>query len=54
MAECNHVFVGKHDGVYCTKCNLHMSASEYIQYLDCKPKEEKPKRQTRKKVDADE
>lgn len=54
MEECKHVFIGKHDGVYCTKCNLHMSAKEYIEYSAEKNKAEKPKRQTRKKVNADE
>lgn len=53
MAECNHVFIGRSDGVHCTKCGLHMSASEYIKYLNPEP-EEKPKRQTRKKVKTDE
>ncbi len=24
MAECNHVFIGKSDGVHCTRCGLHM------------------------------
>lgn len=47
MAECNHVFVGKADGVHCIKCNLHLSAAEYEQGL--KPSGEKPKRQTKKK-----
>ena len=46
MAECNHVFIGKVDGVHCTKCSLHMSASEYVRYLT---PEEKPKRQQRKR-----
>ena len=37
MAECNHVFIGKSDGVYCTRCGLHkkngvkvVSATEVI------------------------
>lgn len=51
VAECNHVFIGKVDGVHCTKCSLHMSASEYVRYLT---PEEKPKRQQRKKVKTDE
>ncbi len=51
MAECNHVFIGKVDGVHCTKCGLHMSALEYARYLT---PEEKPKRQTKKKEKANE
>ena len=49
MAECNHVFIGRSDGVHCVKCGSHMSAAEYIKYLNPEP-EGKPKRQTRKKV----
>lgn len=37
MAECNHVFIGKSDGVHCTRCGLHkkngvkvVSATEVI------------------------
>lgn len=51
MAECNHSFVGRVDGVHCIKCGLHMSASEYVKYLY---PEEKTKRQTRKKVKTNE
>lgn len=41
MAGCNHVFVGKADGVHCAKCGLHLSAEEYAHRL--KPPEEKSK-----------
>lgn len=51
VAECNHVFIGRSDGVHCTKCSLHMSTLEYARYLT---PEEKPKRQQRKKVKTDE
>ena len=51
VPECKHVFIGKYDGVHCTKCGLHMSPSEYVKYLN---PEEKPKRQIRKKVKTDE
>ncbi len=55
MAECKHVFVGRSDGVHCTKCGMHMSAKEYASYLQSGQKDEvKPKRQTRKKVKTDE
>ena len=54
MAECNHVFIGRSDGVNCTKCGLHMSASDYVKFLNPEKPEEKSKKQTRKKVKADE
>ena len=56
VAECNHVFIGKVDGVHCTKCSLHMSASEYVKlfYTKSEKTTEKPKRQQRKKVKTDE
>lgn len=54
MAECTHVFVGKAEGVFCAKCGLCMSASDYVKYLNSDKQEEKPKRQTRKKVKTDE
>lgn len=57
MAECSHVFMGKSDGVHCLKCGMHMTAEEYCKFLNPetkKPAEEKPKRQTRKKVKTDE
>ena len=41
MAGCNHVFIGKADGVHCAKCGLHLSAEEYAHRL--KPPEEKSK-----------
>lgn len=56
MAECNHEFIGKSDGIHCTKCGLHLSATEYAKSLQSKTVEhsEKTKRQTRKKVKTDE
>lgn len=57
MAECNHVFIGRADGVHCNKCGLHMSITEYSDYMGSKTTGEnkaKPKRQTRKKVKTDE
>lgn len=47
MTNCTHVFIGKSNGVHCTKCGLHMNAEEYAKYLKSG---EKPKRQIRKKV----
>ena len=52
MPECNHVFIGRADGVHCTKCGLHMNASDYIKYLTPKEPKEAPKRQNRKKVNT--
>ena len=57
MAECSHVFMGKSDGVHCLKCGMRMTAKEYCKFLHPEtktPAEEKPKRQTRKKVKTDE
>lgn len=54
MGNCQHIFLGCSDGVDCVKCGVHMSAKEYIEYSAGKNKAEKPKRQTRKKVNADE
>lgn len=54
MAECNHVFIGRSDGVYCTKCGLYMNAEDYAAFLHPDKTAAKPKRQTRKKVKNDE
>ena len=54
MAECNHVFIGRSDGVHCRKCGMHMSTSDYVKFLNPEKSENKPKRQTRKKVKTDE
>lgn len=54
MVECKHIFIGKSDGVHCAKCGLHMTVAEYLDYMHSKMTEEnkdKPKRQSRKKVD---
>lgn len=54
MQECKHSFIGRNNGVHCTKCGLHMSAAEYAEYLNAGSTKKKPKRQTRKKVKTDE
>ena len=56
MAECNHEFIGKSDGIHCIKRGLRLSAAEYAKLLQSKTVEpsEKNKRQTRKKVKTDE
>lgn len=51
MAECNHIFIGRDDGVHCTKCGLRLSVKEYAEYLN---KDKKPKRRTGKRVTKDE
>lgn len=33
MADCNHVFVGRADGVHCTRCGLHLSPQQYHELL---------------------
>ena len=51
MAECNHIFTGRSDGVNCQKCGLRLSVKEYAEHLN---KDRKPKRRTGKKVMKDE
>ena len=50
MAECNHVFIGKADGVHCNKCDLSMNTMEYARYQQLKAQNTQLKRQTGKKV----
>lgn len=57
MAECNHVFIGRVDGVHCVRCGTHMNAQEYEKWLKQSSAEEihlpkielNPKRQTGKR-----
>lgn len=30
---CPHVFIGKADGVHCTRCGLHLTAQQYHELL---------------------
>lgn len=30
---CLHIFVGKSDGVHCTRCGLHLTAQQYHELL---------------------
>lgn len=60
---CNHIFVGRADGVHCTICGLHLTAQQYHDFLNppenqqeeekttesTEPAQEKPKRTRRKK-----
>lgn len=41
MSDCPHIFIGKADGVHCTRCGLHMSAREYGEYCAAKEGAEK-------------
>ena len=50
MAECEHVFIGKPDGAHCVKCGIHMTVTEYLDYMRPKIMAGKPSRQIRKKV----
>lgn len=29
MTDCHHVFIGRADGVHCTRCGLHLTAQQY-------------------------
>lgn len=31
--SCPHVFIGKADGVHCTRCGLHLTAQQYHELL---------------------
>ena len=55
MADCKHVFIGRADGVHCTRCGLKLSPAEYanlVNPVETLP-ETKPKR-GRKKVSENE
>ena len=41
MAECKHTFIGRSDGVHCTRCGIHMTAAEYAVFLKPKPERKK-------------
>lgn len=52
--ECEHVFVGRSDGVHCQKCGLHLTAEGYKELTEYKPvaesmTEEPPKKRASKK-----
>lgn len=45
MADCKHVFIGRADGVHCTRCGLKLSPAEYAAGLNApKPETKKPVR----------
>lgn len=31
--KCVHIFLGKEDGVHCTRCGLHLTAQQYHELL---------------------
>lgn len=31
--SCPHIFIGKADGVHCTRCGLHLTAQQYHELL---------------------
>lgn len=33
MSDCHHVFIGRADGVHCTRCGLHLTAQQYHELL---------------------
>lgn len=36
MESCNHVFIGRANGVHCTRCGLHLTAEEYAKRCNVK------------------
>lgn len=55
--KCAHIFLGKEDGVHCTRCGLHLTATQYHELLHLsKPKEnsktERKTNQPRKKKET--
>lgn len=55
--KCVHIFLGKEDGVHCTRCGLHLTATQYHELLHPpKPKEkseaERKTNQPRKKKET--
>lgn len=52
MENCNHVFEGRSDGVHCKLCGLHMTAKEYLEFLNPdKAGKEAPVKRARKKAE---
>ena len=33
MTDCHHVFIGRADGVHCTRCGLHLTTQQYHELL---------------------
>lgn len=57
--SCHHVFIGKADGVHCTRCGLHLTPQQYRELLHppepaaVEPLQEKSKRTRKKKGESD-
>ncbi len=49
MPDCKHVFIGRADGVHCTRCGLKLTAAEYAAARSApKPEAKKPARAGKK------
>ena len=47
MENCNHVFMGRAEGVTCMRCGLRMTTDEYMAYLGTPEEPEAPKKPKR-------
>ena len=54
MVECNHVFIGKVDGVHCTRCGLKLSPAEYAAMTAAPKPETKKSARAGKRVTTNE
>ena len=45
--ECEHVFMGRAQGVTCKRCGLRMTTDEYMAYLGTPEEPEAPKKPKR-------
>ena len=52
MENCNHVFIGRAEGVTCKRCGLRMTTDEYMAYLGT-PSPKKPKRTKKPKEEPE-
>ena len=49
--DCNHVWVGRKDGVTCKLCGEHLTASEYRRIFTQKKPEKEPEKEPEKRAD---
>ena len=54
MEDCKHVFIGRADGVHCTRCGLKLSPAEYAAMMAAQKPEAKKSARTGKRVTANE
>lgn len=54
MADCKHVFIGRADGVHCTRCGLKLSPADYAAMMAAPKPETKKSARTGKRVTANE